>query len=231
MDYPTGTDVTRTYLANDAPATLTDHTGTYNWSYDARGLVTQAQAPQGTLDLLYDATRQRTNVTRPGIGGTSYGRDDAGRVVSVTNRFTEVTSLTLDAGGRLTEQVNANGTKVLRGYDAARGWVSWMEHRRSDNSLLSRYDHTRDAVGNITRLTATNDYQVDFTFDNTYQLTREVRTGNIPYSHRQEGPGREHRSGLTRDGLRGTAQGGVIQRFGSGGRARRAVAAPAVPRP
>lgn len=158
VDYPTGTDVTRTYLANDAPATLTDHTGTYNWSYDARGLVTQAQAPQGTLDLLYDATRQRTNVTRPGIGGTSYGRDDAGRVVSVTNRFTEVTSLTLDAGGRLTQQVNANGTKVLRGYDAARGWVSWMEHRRSDNSLLSRYEHTRDVVGNITRLTATNDY-------------------------------------------------------------------------
>jgi RHS repeat-associated protein len=180
-DYPTGTDVSQTYLANDAPASLTDHTGTYATTYDARGAVTQSTSPQGTLEYLYSATGQRTSMSRPGLGATGYVYDDAGRLSSLTNRFAETTTLTRDTSGRVTQQVQANGTKLLLGYDPARGWLTSMEHRRANDTVLARYEYTRNGVGCATRVVAVGDYQVDYTLDNAYQLTRELRTGSVPY--------------------------------------------------
>jgi RHS repeat-associated protein len=181
VDYPTGTDTVRTYLANDALSTLVDGTGSYSWSYDARGATTQVSSPQGTLEYLYDNAGRRTTLTRPGLGSETTAFDDAGRPVSTTNRFSETTSLTLDGAGRITQQVNANGTKVLCGYDAVRGWLTVLEHRRSDNTVLARYEYTRGLAGHVTTAVQVGNHAVANTYDAAYQLIRELRTGSNPY--------------------------------------------------
>src|SRR5206468_4315290 len=98
---------------------------------------------------------------------------------------------TVNAAGQITEQDNANGTKVLCSYSTGRSWLTAIEHRKSDNTLLARYEYTRDTTGRITAISQPNVYSLSLTYDHAYQLTREVRTGtnayDISYSHNDAG--------------------------------------------
>ncbi|MFN3650394.1 MAG: RHS repeat-associated core domain-containing protein [Armatimonadota bacterium] len=182
IDYPTGTDTTISYLDNDLRDSLVDRTGTYTWTYDDNGAVTEVDGPQGTLEYLYDAAGMRSNLTRTGLGSTSYGYDNARRLTSIQNRFSETTSFTLDAAGRTTQQDHANGTKVVLTYNADRGWLDAIEHRQSNNTVLARYEYTRGNAGEITGSVQVNDHSVAYTYDDAYQLTGETRTGTSPYT-------------------------------------------------
>src|SRR4029453_4059073 len=111
------------------------------------------------------------------ISATSFSYDDASRMISLTNGFAETTSFTLDAGGRITQQDQANGTKALLTYDTGGGWLTAIEHRKSDKSVLARYEYPRNYAGKITVASQPSVHSVSYTYDNAWQLTGEVRTG------------------------------------------------------
>jgi RHS repeat-associated protein len=181
ITYPTGTNTSYSYLANDWRSQMVDRTGTYSWTYNARGEVTQLVAPQGTIAWGYDAAGNRSSVQRTGVSATSYSYDDASRLTSLTNGFAETTSFTLDAMGRITQQNQANGTKVVCVYDTGRGWLNSIEHRKADNTVLAHYDYTRNLAGKITTASQPSVHSVSYTYDNAWQLTHEVRTGTSAY--------------------------------------------------
>ncbi len=181
-DYPTGIDTSILYLANDRPSQVIDRTGTTAWTYTARGETASLTSPQGNLQFLYDGIGSLVSRTHSGFGTTSNGWDDAGRLASVTNRFLEVTAFTNDGIGRATQQLNANGTKALYFFTGPRGFLTAIEHRKSDNSLLARYEYTRDLIGSITLMNCVGDFAVAYGYDHTYQLLSETRTGNGAYS-------------------------------------------------
>jgi YD repeat-containing protein len=61
-------------------------------------------------------------------------------------------------------------------YNAA-GWVSDVDHLKSDNSIIQTFDYTFDNVGNRRSRVDADGNRVTWTYDATYQLTEEHRTG------------------------------------------------------
>ncbi len=183
VTYPDSQNTSIQYRANDLPSQRIDRTGTYGWTYSSRDQVTQATSPQGTVTYGYDPAKNRTSVSRGAGYAISTAYDDASHPSSMINGFSETTSFTRNASGQITQQLNSNGTKALCFYNAGRGWLDAIEHRKSDNSLLARYEYTRNATGRITVENQPGDHTTTYTLDEIYQLTREQRTGTLPYDH------------------------------------------------
>ncbi len=121
---------------------------------------------------------------RSGLSGNwSYSYDDAGRLTGQSNPFSETTSYTLDNDGRVTLQTHGNGTKVIPSYDADRGWLTGLTHKKSDNTVLADYSYSRNNAGIITAESQASLYSVSYGYDNAYQLTSETRTGTAAYDY------------------------------------------------
>ncbi|GAA3589342.1 hypothetical protein GCM10022198_11510 [Klugiella xanthotipulae] len=203
------------YDADGRRVAFTDHTGTQtSYSHDAAGRVTSVANPQvGEAFFAYDAagrpTRSRagdlaqtweytdgwlTTHTRTGADGadvTLIGRDNTGRVTSVTHDATttyhyddagqlvETTtdngtaraSWTYDAGGRLLTERGVEGTERHYTYDAAGQLLSV-----TNGKTTSTYSY--DGSGRRTRETRTDGSGCDYAWDPRGYLTRITATDN-----------------------------------------------------
>ena len=56
-----------------------------------------------------------------------------------------------------------------------------LANLKSDDSVISSFDYACDAVGNRTSVLEANDDRVTWTYDATYQLTNEQRSGVNAY--------------------------------------------------
>ncbi len=83
----------------------------------------------------------------------------AGQTWRIKNGVLGITTYTYDAAGRLTQLVN----------------------RTSTGTMISSFDYTYDKVGNRTGVVESNNDRVTWSHDNTYQLTREQRSGGNSY--------------------------------------------------
>lgn len=69
----------------------------------------------------------------------------------MTDAAGELTTFQYDAAGRLKLQTAANGVRTSQSYNAA-GWVTAIEHLKTDNSRLASFTYTYDNVGNRTHV-------------------------------------------------------------------------------
>jgi len=74
----------------------------------------------------------------------------------------------------------ANGTSATYVYDAA-GNAARVANVRSDQSVISIFDYSYDAVGNRIGVVENNGDRVTWSYDALYQLTREQRSGASAY--------------------------------------------------
>ncbi|MBG6224932.1 RHS repeat-associated protein [Arthrobacter sp. CAN_A2] len=144
---------------------ITDHTGNagagaggdglvveHELAFNRRGQLTSRTRGDQGLSWVYDADGNRTAFTDTQGTTTTYTRDSAGRLTTVTNPLLGDAVFTHDASGRLTEVTAGHlaQTWVYRGGDLA-------EHSRTDNSAnAGGTDVTligRDDDGRITALT------------------------------------------------------------------------------
>jgi len=79
-----------------------------------------------------------------------------------------------DAASKPIAQQNANGTWVSYSYDDA-GRLTLLANLKSDNTTLSSFLYSLDNVGNRAGVQEANGDVVTWSYDNTYQLTREQR--------------------------------------------------------
>ena len=203
VQYPKGVDDAFIYDALSRRTSVTDAIGTVTYQYDAVGRIIRVTYPGNkTVRYKYDTVGRRVQMTDPDGGVTHYTYDLASQLTSITDPQNLTTRYTYDAAQRLTQMTLGNGIKTCYTYNDANALIK-VEHRKSDDTLIHRFDYVRDAVGNRTRLTEANGNYTDYTYDDVYQLRSEMKkdtsdteVSNYAYTYDKLG----NRLTMTRDG-------------------------------
>ena len=127
------------------------------------------------ITYAYDAVGQRATLAQP-TGTFTYVYDPAGRISKLTNPEGQVTSWSYDAASRVTRQLLANGVAVSNIYDNADRQLL-LANLGSGGTTLSSFAYTYNPVGNRTQVVEVDGSVVTWSYDPTYQLTNEQRSG------------------------------------------------------
>ena len=176
QQYQDGTRATMTYDADSRRTVLSDWTGLYTSAYDPDSRVSSVVNPAGiAITYAYDAVGQRATMAQP-TGTFTYVFDPAGRISNLTNPEGQVTSWSYDASSRVTAQLLANGVRVSNTYDNA-DRLLLLANLGSGSTTLSSFAYTYNPVGNRTQVVEVDGSVVTWSYDPTYQLTNERRSG------------------------------------------------------
>ncbi len=145
--------------------------------------VTAVAFTQGTkvFTYSYDAVGNRS-VMQIGDGGRfSYSYDAVNQLVSILTPYTEVTTLQYDSLGQETKRTLGNGSTISFVFDTV-GRNTVIEARKSDGTLHAMYTASYDAAGNRVTVLENDGAMITYSYDNTYQLTNERRSGGNAYN-------------------------------------------------
>jgi RHS repeat-associated protein len=187
-------DASRVTLAYDAVGNRTkshDPTGRYTTTFDELNRSRNVKNPAGkTLTYAYDAVSQRRFLIEPEGGRFTTSYDDARRIRLLVNPQGDRTSWTYDAASQVSVQRLANGARCSYTYDDA-GKVTFLGNYKSDGTAISSSADAWDASGNRTSRVEADGNRVTWSYDPTYQLTRERRSGansyDVTYSYDASG--------------------------------------------
>ena len=143
-----------------------------------------------TLSYQYDPRGLRSALTDSDAGTFTYTYDQLGRLDHLLNPQGELTTFSYDADNRQTLKKLANSVRTSFTYDAA-GRISQLYHLKSDNSVLDGLAYAYDHAGHRTSVLESSGDRVTWTYDATYQLTNEKRSGATAYNltHTYDGVG------------------------------------------
>ena len=180
--YPDGTRVTFAYDNAGRRTLLNDATGRTTTTFDADGRTTLVVNPAGLrLTYAYDAASRRKYLVEPEGARFTYVFDAAGRTSYVANPQAQRATYSYDAASRVTGIHFANTTRASYLYDNANRLLR-VANLTSTNTTLSSFSYALDAVGNRKRVVEVTGNRVTWTYDNTYQLTNEQRSGSNSYN-------------------------------------------------
>jgi RHS repeat-associated protein len=103
------------------------------------------------------------------------------RLRQVANPEAEVTTWSYDGDNRVTALRLANGARTSYVYDLA-GRLLRLANLGPGGATLSSFDYTYDAANNRTRVVEDDGDTTRWTYDNTYQLLAEKRSGADAYA-------------------------------------------------
>jgi RHS repeat-associated protein len=132
------------------------------------------------ITYMFDAVGQPKYIVEPEGGRFTTVYDAAGRISQLINPQSERSTWTHDVADRVTIQRLANGARASYSYDDA-DQTKRLANIKSDGTTISSFDYRYDAAGNRDRLIESSGVRVTWTYDNTYQLTREQRGGANSY--------------------------------------------------
>jgi RHS repeat-associated protein len=197
--YPDTTAVNYTYDNDSRLTQVSDPTGTYQFTFDNMGRLTNTTTSYAflagrnfTTSYTYDAASNRTGFTDPESGSTSYVYDTLNRVQTLTPpaafSATGNFGFTYDALSRRTQMTRPNGLKSIYAYDNLSHLLSVLH--QSGSTTLDGAAYTVDNAGNRTSKTdelaaVTSNY----TYDPIYELTQvtQATTTTESYSYDQVG--------------------------------------------
>ncbi|HBF11828.1 MAG TPA: hypothetical protein DDW49_00310 [Deltaproteobacteria bacterium] len=126
--------------------------GRTDYIYDVLNRLNRVQDPRGfILQYLYDPSGLVTRMTYPGNRSVNYAYNAVGQLESLTDWLGNVTRYSYDGAGHLTGMRYPNGHQSSYNYDAASRLVGLI-NRKPDNSVLSSYQFTLDALGRRTQV-------------------------------------------------------------------------------
>ena len=105
--------------------------------------------------------------------------------------------------GRRTVKKLANGTRASFTYDAANR-LTKLANLKSDGTTISSFEYKYDRAGNRTSVLEADGSRVTWSYDATYQLLAEHRTGSTPYRNTFTYDSRGNRTLKNEDGARTT---------------------------
>lgn len=153
------------YDANGNLTRASNNNLTMTFSYDGNNRMTGKTAVDWGKTILYgyDDADNRSSMTDPDGGQTSYRYDANNRLTRITNPFGETSSLSYDDAGRLTRMDHANATYTAYYYDDADRLDSLVT-RDGSGGLIDLFSYTYDSAGNrlsMTDLSGTHHYRYD----------------------------------------------------------------------
>ncbi|MBA4294292.1 hypothetical protein C0431_15135 [bacterium] len=195
--------VTDELLSHTFPS---DPAGTTTYTYDSEGRVTSEANPESTISTVYGpaGTIDSQTVTHTGAsakaiqfaytpnaalasfttfaGTQSFNYDNAGRVTSLTNPYSETTTYTYLDNNWLNMVTAHNGAKSIYTYDAL-GRRTLVENRLANNTLISSYsipsystsNNPTSIVSNVPGYAA-HTGTVHFQFDSENRISQESGT-------------------------------------------------------
>jgi YD repeat-containing protein len=176
------TRVTNTFDAAGQQLTMQDLTGVTNYSYDLAGRqISVAYPTNKTLTYAYDPNRNRTLLTDPDGGLTSYSWDAQNRLIGMVSPFTDLTTIAYDALNRELTKTVGSGMLVSHTYDPA-GRETMLGNYLSGRGSSALYTATYDALGNRLTILEIDKTHVTFSYDASYQLLNEQRSGTNAYN-------------------------------------------------
>ena len=186
QQYQDGTRATMAYDANDQRTVLSDWTGSYTSTYDPVGRLSSVVNPAGMRDHLRLRRGRSARLDEP-ADRSLHLRPRPGRPArSLTNPENQVSSWSYDAASRVIANLLANGTQASSTYDKA-DRLLLLANLTSAGTTLSSFNYTYNPVGNRVQVVEANGDVVTWSYDPTYQLTNERRSGansyNISYTY------------------------------------------------
>ena len=133
-----------------------------------------------TVTYTYDAAGNRTVLVDPDNGRTTGSYDSRNVLSYLVNPQNERTTWQYDAARRVTTMTCGNGSLVEYDYDAA-GRTTALRNLKSDRSVISILTYSYDDAGTRTGVQEANGDRATWSYDNSYQLTREQRSGANAY--------------------------------------------------
>jgi len=133
------------------------------------------------LTYVYDTPGRRNYLIDPEPARFTYVFDAAGRTSYVANPQAQRATWSYDAASRVTSIQFANTTRASYLYDNANRLLR-VANVSSPSTTLSGFSYALDSVGNRLRVVESTGYRVTWTYDNTYQLKNEQRSGSNSYN-------------------------------------------------
>jgi RHS repeat-associated protein len=171
-----------------------------DYTYDARGNLTQAVDAYGTTAFTYNSDDYLTRIAYPGGRWLQFTYDAAGRRASSLDqlghrldyhydaagrleRMTDETAAQVvqyeyDAAGRLSRKTVGNGVYTTYEYDAT-GQLLQLVNHKPDDTVLSRFDYTYDSRGRRTSMD-THYGLWTYGYDDTGHLVHAVLASTDP---------------------------------------------------
>jgi RHS repeat-associated protein len=180
--YPDGTRVTFAYDKASRRTLLNDGTGRTTSTFDPAGRLSAVVNPAGLrLTYAYDAASRRKYLIEPEGARFTYVFDPVGRTSYVANPQAQRATWSYDAASRVMGIQFANTTRTSYSYDNASRLLR-VANLTSSNTTLSSFTYALDAVGNRLHVVESTGNRVTWTYDKTYQLKNEQRSGSNGYN-------------------------------------------------
>jgi RHS repeat-associated protein len=180
------TQVTYSYDDAGRRLSMTDASGTTNYTYDSRDrLLTKATNAAGTLTYTYDAAGNMLSLASSNAGGASmaYSYDALNRLGSVTDA-SGATTYSYDAVGNLGGFAYPNGVSTSYNYNTLNRLTQMQSTCATGTgcgtpgAAISRYAYTLGAAGNRLSVAELGGRTVNYAYDDLYRLTSETISGS-----------------------------------------------------
>jgi RHS repeat-associated protein len=175
--YSTGKRNTYGYDPVGNRTRLLDSTGLYTATFDAKSRTTVVTNPNAKrVSYSYDLADNRTRLIDPDGGRFTNSFDAKNRQTRVLNPQGKRTSLGYDAADQLIQQIHGNASRTTQMWDGA-GQMIGLSNSGAPGVIVNRFTNTYDQARNRTQVVESSGDRTSWTYDPSYQLKREYRTG------------------------------------------------------
>ena len=179
-----GTTEVYTYYEDGQTRTVTDPSGTIEYAYDSRDLLTREIKANGAqFDYTYDAVGNRTavQITRHGTLEThhQFTFDDLNRLSSASDALNpaQITTYAYEPVGNLDKVAYWNGLTIDYDYNTI-NQLTDVFVRDQDNNVVLHFNYTLDATGRRTVMQDHTGKTTAYCYDALYRLTAETTFDN-----------------------------------------------------
>lgn len=192
--YPDTTSISYTYDLANHLTQVVDPTGTYGFTFDADGRLTQTSTAYSfiagrtfTVGYGYDAAANRTSMTDPQNAGTTYVYDTLNRLQTLTSPQGAF-GFSYDPLSRRTQLTRPNNVTTTYGYDPLSRLLSVLH--KLGTTTLDGASYTVDAAGNrLSRTPLPSGTATNFAYDAIYELLTATQGSTTKESYSYDAVG------------------------------------------
>ena len=198
--YPDATQTNYTFDAASRLTQVTDPTGTYQYTYDNMGRLTQTSTVYSfitgktfTVGYAWDAASNLTSMTDPQSGSTTYTYDTLNRLATLKNPQRDQFTFTYDALGRRTQLARPNSVNTNYQYDPLSRVTSLLHQYTTNKGATTTLDgaqYSYDAAGNrLSKTDKLTNIVSNYAYDPLYELTTVTQGPNTTESYSYDAVG------------------------------------------